>query len=68
LGVTVRNPFEGTIEFDRQGLPKAKRPGHGIGLSSVASTVRRFDGTLDVHTEGDVFFVGAVLYHDHRAG
>ena len=63
IGVLVRNPYEGPLPLGEVGLPLAHEPGHGIGLSSVATTVERYHGGIDAHAEDGVFSCGAILYH-----
>ncbi len=62
LGLCVENPYAGEIELTRDGLPKAKELGHGIGLASVAATVERCHGTFALSMEGGIFSVNAMLY------
>ncbi len=62
LGLYVENPYAGEIELGRDGLPKAKAAGHGIGLASVAATVERSHGTFAVGAENGIFSVNAMLY------
>ncbi len=62
LTLCVDNPYAGTLRLGRNGLPRANRSGHGVGLASVAATVRRCDGTMELSTEGGVFSVDIVLY------
>ncbi len=62
LTLCVDNPCEGDVKFGRDGLPRARRIGHGVGLASVAATVRRYNGTMSIHAERGVFSVDIVLY------
>lgn len=64
LGINVRNSFKGEVRFGRDGLPKTRKQGHGIGLSSVVTTVQQYNGGFDAHTQDGVFFAGAILYHE----
>ena len=64
LGINVRNTFAGEVEFDRDGLPKAHKRSHGVGLPSVVATVKRYNGGLDIHAQDGEFFAGAIMYHD----
>ena len=61
LGLCVENPYEGTILFDRDGLPRSDEPDHGIGLASVSATVHRYNGTLEITTENYIFSVNILL-------
>jgi len=62
LGLTVKNPYEGTIKIKKNGLPKSDRAGHGIGLTSVKAVVNRYNGALDINTEDSMFTAGVLLY------
>lgn len=62
IGLSVDNPYSGQITFGADGIPKSGRDGHGLGLVSVAGTVRRNHGTLSIRTEGGVFSVDIVLF------
>ena len=62
LGLTVRNPYAGTIKLNKNGLPHTDRAGHGIGLTSVSAVASRYNGTLDISTDGGVFSASVLLY------
>ena len=64
LGLTVSNPYAGTIEFNKDGLPTTQRPEHGVGLPSVKSIVDRHKGTLSIDTENNIFSASVLLYSD----
>ena len=61
LGLTVDNPYVGKIQDH---LPKTRdpNPGHGIGLPSVASTVERYNGNMEILTKDGLFTVNIMLY------
>ena len=61
LGLSVENGYVGDILFDRNGLPTSRKKGHGIGLASVAATVKRYNGTLSVTAKDGVFGVNILL-------
>ena len=61
LGLSVENSYVGDIVFGRNGLPIARKRGHGIGLPSVAATVKRYNGTLSVTAKDGVFGVNILL-------
>ena len=62
IGISVDNPFMGKIKFGRNGLPRSDREGHGIGLVSVLNTVKRYDGSMNVKAEKNIFSVDIVLH------
>lgn len=64
LGINVRNSFAGEVPFGRDGLPKKRKRGHGIGLPSVVTTIQRYNGGFDAHAQDGEFFFGAMLYHE----
>ena len=64
LGINVRNSFAGEVHFGRDGLPKTRKRGHGIGLPSVVTTIQRYNGGFDAHAQDGEFFFGAMLYHE----
>ena len=59
LGLSVENSYVGDI--GRNGLPITRKRGHGIGLPSVAATVKRYNGTLSVTAKDGVFGVNILL-------
>ena len=62
VGISIDNPFSGKIKFGRNGLPRSEREGHGIGLVSVMNTVKRYDGTMKVTADRNIFSVDIVLH------
>ena len=66
IGLSVDNPYSGDIKFGENGLPETGRDGHGIGLTSVMNTVRRYHGSFNIRTEGNVFSAEIILYCNQR--
>ncbi|MBR2209367.1 MAG: ATP-binding protein, partial [Synergistaceae bacterium] len=62
IGISIDNPYCGKIKFGRNGLPKSEREGHGIGLTSVLNTVKRYEGSLNITTDNNIFSVDIVLH------
>lgn len=46
LVIFVANPYAGTVEFDKNGFPIVIDENHGIGLKSIASTVKKYNGNI----------------------
>ena len=63
-GISIDNPFTGKITFGKNGLPISPKAGHGIGLASVMNTVERYNGSMNITTEGHVFSVDIILYSE----
>lgn len=62
LGITVENPYTGRIRLRSNGLPAVRRTSHGIGLPSVAATVKKYNGTMDLDVSGGIFRVSILMY------
>lgn len=62
IGISVDNPFSGKMKFGTNGLPRSEREGHGIGLVSVLNTVERYDGSMNIKAEENIFSVDIVLH------
>jgi signal transduction histidine kinase len=62
LGLSVTNPYVGKVRFDRNHLPVSLVPGHGVGMPSVAATVKRYNGNMDITAKDGIFSVNIMLY------
>ena len=62
IGLSVDNPYSGRIRFRKNGLPRSDREGHGIGLTSVMNTVKRYDGSMNITAEKNIFSVDIVFH------
>ena len=62
LGLSVTNPYVGKVRFDRDHLPISLVPGHGVGMPSVAATVKRYNGNMDITAKDGIFSVNIMLY------
>lgn len=61
-GITVENPYVGTLRFDDRGLPVTQSEEHGVGLASVAAIVDKNKGELSINAKDNVFSISALLY------
>ena len=62
VGLSVTNPYEGKLTLNRSGLPVTRRKGHGIGLASVRNIVKKYNGTLDISVDNQIFSASVILY------
>lgn len=53
--IEIANTFNGTVEFDDNGLPKTTDAGHGIGTRSIAVFAERNGALLDYSADGGWF-------------
>ena len=62
--ILVENPYTGRLRLRSDGLPATRRKGqsHGIGLRSVAATVRRYHGSMDVDFSGGIFRINVLMF------
>ena len=61
LGLSVENGYVGEIAFAPNGLPTSHKKDHGVGLASVAATVKRHKGTLSIAAKDGVFSAHILL-------
>ena len=61
LGLSVENGYVGEIDFAPNGLPTSYKKDHGVGLASVAATVKRHNGTLSIAAKDGVFSAHILL-------
>ena len=62
IGISVDNPFNGKIKFGKNNLPRSERTGHGIGLISVLNTAKRYEGSMNIKTDKNIFSVDIILH------
>ncbi len=65
IGISADNPFDGKnskLKFGRNGLPVSMKERHGIGLTSIYSTVKRYNGSMKIRTENNIFSVDIILH------
>ena len=60
--LAVDNRFDGFLQKKDDRLV-SRKPGdaHGIGLSSVRAVCKKYNGVLQLETEGDLFMAGIVI-------
>lgn len=68
LGISVTNPYAGSVRIGRSGLPVVRSRNHGIGLQSVQALVKKYNGSMDLSTDDGIFAVNILLYPSETAG
>ncbi len=69
MGLSVENNFTAAIRRSSSGLILRERgKGHGTGMSSVAATVSRYGGTLEVTQENGVVAVNILMQFSGGSG
>lgn len=62
LTLAVDNRFDGNvIKEGERFLTRKEDKGHGIGLASVRAICKKYNGVLQLETEGDLFMAGVVI-------
>ena len=66
LLIKVTNPFKTAIKREKGVIvtSKADKENHGYGLKSVNETVEKYNGTVNINPDIDIFTVTVVLYID----
>ncbi len=62
LVIYVENYFAGTIELDKNGIPISKKEGHGFGMKSILSIVKKYNGNAVFTHENDIFTAGFLFF------
>lgn len=66
--VSVDNPCEAVILFDREGFPAVPRKeGHGIGLKSVRSITEKYNGLIQCECKESIFRLKVMLFDSKDA-
>ena len=58
----VENNFAETLQVGEDGLPKASREGHGIGIASISAIARKYGGSLNMSTDKSTLHATVLLY------
>jgi two-component system sensor histidine kinase AgrC len=64
LYINISNSYEGKLKFSGETLISSKNnEDHGLGISSVEKTIEKYNGTMNIHHDGHVFYVDALMYN-----
>lgn len=62
LVLSVENRYDGTLVQDSGNyISRKSGEGHGIGIASVRAVCEKYDGILQIETDGDTFLAGVVI-------
>jgi sensor histidine kinase YesM len=64
LAIIVENRFDGEVLFGNDGMPIAKEPGHGVGMSSIAAIVSKYHGHVVCSHEKNWFKI-SFMFSEH---
>lgn len=62
--VNIHNYFDGELKFDADGLPrtsKSDEANHGYGLKSIRYIANKYDGSMSVETDGNLFNLNIIF-------
>lgn len=64
LIIKVSNPFKNEVKIIDGTVmtSKSDKKNHGIGLKSVKEVVEKYNGTIEIKTDNNIFTITAVLY------
>ena len=64
LIIKVSNPFKNEVKIIDGTVmtSKSDKKNHGLGLRSVKEVVEKYNGTIEIKTDNNIFTITAVLY------
>ncbi len=64
LYISISNSYDGNLKLTYSYLETTKdNDNHGIGISSVQKSIEKYNGTMNIHYDGQVFYVDALMYN-----
>lgn len=66
LFISCKNPYKGEIKTENGRLITSKndKKNHGIGISSIEQVCQKYQGTMEIQTDNEVFHVLVLLVED----
>ena len=68
LALEVENTCRGTVPLNAEGLPEPQRPGHGVGMRSIAAFAERHGAHLTCEAAEGMFRLRLVLPQNVPSG
>lgn len=64
LVIQMENPYEGSLQCLESGqyLSSKKQPGHGYGLALLKQVAEKYNGTIYINTDNQIFRLEIILY------
>lgn len=53
--IQINNTFDGTILFDKKGIPFTYQPDHGFGVRSIVAFCEKYNAYYEFKTENNIF-------------
>ena len=64
LYISISNSYDGKLKLRNSKLETTKdNENHGVGISSVQKSIEKYNGTMNIHYDGQVFYVDALMYN-----
>ena len=70
LYINVSNSFDGKLKYEGKKLitTKENKEKHGMRLRSVQQSLEKYNGAMEIHHKGKMFFVDVLIYNQtHEA-
>ena len=64
ISIKVDNYYMGDIQFSKEGKPitsKENKDYHGYGISSIQAIVEKYNGSMSIKTEGNIFILNILF-------
>lgn len=68
LFIHIKNTFDGSISYEKDNIitSKGDRKNHGIGLNNIRNTLKKYDGSMEINHNNNVFCVDIKMYIKDR--
>jgi len=68
--ISVSNPYDGLLSYENSKLKTTCKDteNHGLGLRSVQKSIDKYNGAVDIHHTGNMFYVDALIYNQSING
>lgn len=69
LYINISNTFDGNLNYINGKLTTTHtdKENHGLGLNSVRKSIERYNGTMNIHHNDNLFYVDVLIYNNSLA-